>query len=287
MPRPILFGSVALLLWAASQTLSTARPTSRWQEPETGQSAQVKSGSQVTQLLAELAQNGVHLDMQRKLIEVNAEVCQDREPLEYLLVAQNGKDHESLLKSNSVSAQALNTAMLLLGAEAGKNVEYKEVDPPPTQEEFEAGASLYEVSPPSGSGFYLYVAWQGTNADGEAEQYFYRAEDLIVNVAGDRPYQRGKWIYLGSRFIRPHKDAEEFFAAEGEGNLISVCYFSPANQLLTGADPEADNQYIWYPNMFLLPEIGTKVQFLISSEKLESAPPTVSSANSPPEQTSK
>lgn len=278
MPRPLLFSSLALLLWMASQSLIQAQPSGDVeQEPQ----------EQANPLLQELAQNGVHLDLKRKLIEVEGHVCQDREPLEYLLIAENGKDHEALIRSNSVSAQHLNTAMLLLGVQAGKNVVYKEVDPPPTREEFEAGASLYEIEPPSGDGFYLYVSWQGVNAEGEAETFLYRAEDLVVNVAGDRTYQRGKWVYLGSRFIRPHKDAAEFFAAEGEGNLISICYFSPANQLLTGADREADNQYIWYPNMFLLPEIGHKVKFLISLEKLESAPPTAVAATSSPQQKTK
>ncbi len=273
MPRSLLFGSLALLLWTASQSLIQARPTAA-QEP-------------ANPLLSELAQNGVTLDLERKLIELDAEICQDREPLEYLLIAENGKHHESLIVSNSVSAQHLNTAMILLGVQAGSNVVYKEVDPPPTQEEFEAGAPLYEIEPPRGDGFYLYVTWEGVNTEGEPETYFYRAEDLVVNVAGDRTYQRGKWVYLGSRFIRPHKDAEEFFAAEGEGNLISICYFSPANQLLTGADIEADNQYIWYPNMFLLPEIGHKVKFLISLDKLESAPPTAAAATNPPQQKAK
>lgn len=124
----------------------------------------------------------------------------------------------------------------------------------------------------AGDGFYLYVSWDEERADGGVEQKVYRAEDLVVNVQEERTYRRGPWIYLGSRFIKPHKDAEEFFAAEGEGNLISVCYFSPANHLLTGNDPAAENQYIWYPNIFLMPEIGTPVKLLFSREPLEKPP---------------
>ena len=63
------------------------------------------------------------------------------------------------------------------------------------------------------------------------------------------------------------------FAAEGEGNLISVVYFKPANHLVTGADPAAENQYIWYPNIFLMPEIGSSVRLLFSRTELEQAPP--------------
>ena len=272
-PRSLFFGFSALLplsmvhfFVGSEQGFSNLDPAQ--QEP-------VKTQQEI--ICAELAQQGVHLDLKRGLIELDAEICQDREPLEYLLVTENGKDHESLVKCLGVSAEALNTAILLLGVNQGKNVEYEEVVPAPTREEFEAGASLYNVKPPEGDGFYLYVAWQGVDSDGNPEQFFFRAEDLVVNVAEDRLYQRNKWVYLGSRFIKPHKDAQEFFAAEGEGNLVSICYFNPANQLLTGRDLQADNQYIWYPNMFLLPEIGQRVQFLFSLKKLEAAPPSVSS----------
>jgi hypothetical protein len=234
-----------------------------------------QSDPKIEKLRAELAGHGVQVDLDRGLIELEGSICQDREPLEYLLVTEKGKDHESLLKCRGVSAQALNTAMLLLGVEKGQNVEYVEVDPKPTEEEFEAGAPLFTVTQAHGDGFYIYVAWEEKMADGSIENFLYRAEDLVVNVAEDRHYQRGKWVYLGSRFIRPHKDADEFFAAEGDGNLISVCYFSPANQLLTGSDPAADNQYVWYPNMFLLPEIDAQVRILFSREKLETLPAKV------------
>jgi hypothetical protein len=255
---------LAASLWSASPILPGQ------QEPAE------KSDPKIEKLQAELASHGVQVDLNRGLIELEGAICQDREPLEYLLVTEKGKDHESLLKCRDVSAQALNTAMLLLGVEKGHNVEYVEVDPKPTEEEFEAGAPLFTVTPAHGDGFYIYVIWDRTMADGSVENFIYRAEDLVVNVAEDRRYQRGKWIYLGSRFIRPHKDAEEFFAAEGDGNLISICYFSPANQLVTGSDPAADNQYVWYPNMFLLPEIDTSVRILFSLKKLETVPMKVS-----------
>ncbi|MAW61949.1 MAG: hypothetical protein CMJ94_14120 [Planctomycetes bacterium] len=240
------------------------------QEPAATQPGQDPVQEQIRE---ELESAGVRVDLQRKLIEIDASICQDREPLEYLLVTEKGKDHESLLRCTEVSAEALNTAMLLMGVEPGRNYDVKEVDPPPTQEEFDAGAPLFEVQPAQGDGFYLYVCWEEVDLDGQKRTRFYRAEDLVVNVQAERTYSRGRWIYLGSRFVKPHKDAEEYFAAEGEGNLISVVYFKPAHHLLTGADPEAENQYIWYPNIFLMPEIGHPVRLLFSRTELEQAPP--------------
>lgn len=228
----------------------------------------------------ELAAQGVRYDAARGLVELDGRIAQLYEPLEWLLVAKpHGKDYEALLEVSGVSAQALNTALLLAGMEPGRNAQVHAVEPAPTPEEMAAGALPYTVTPPQGTGMYLYVSWEVEReapAGPESERYFYRAEDLIINARGERTYRRGPWVYLGSRFIKPHKDAKELFAAEAEGNLISVVYFEPANHLMTGADPEADNQYVWYPNFYLLPEIGHPVRILFSRDPLETPPPSVS-----------
>ncbi len=241
-------------------------------------------------VLRELAAKGVRADPARGLIEIDASICQRVEPLEYLLViAPRGKDHESLVSTRDVSAEALNAAMLLLGVQKGENARLIPRDPPPTKEEIEQGIYPYRVEPARGDGFFIYIAWKVKKKDGAPERFFYRAEDLVLNVRRERTYQRGKWVYLGSRFFKPHKDAPELFAAEAEGNLVSLCNFNPASHLLTGADPEADNQYIWYPNLYLLPEIGYPVKVLFSRSPLEGPPPAVSvkpvgSGNNPAEQ---
>lgn len=249
------------------------------QEPAQQEPA-VQDDALRAKITAELKSAGVRIDLDRQLIEIDATIQQNREPLEYLLVTEKGKDHEALLRCSGVSAEALNTAMLLMGVERGKNYEMRELDPPPTREEFEAGAPMFEVDPASGDGFYLYVSWQEEDLDGVMRTRFHRAEDLVVNVQEERTYKRGRWIYLGSRFIKPHKDAKEYFAAEGEGNLISVVYFKPANHLATGADPAAENQYIWYPNIFLMPEIGSSVRMLFSRTELDQAPPQLGEKSS-------
>lgn len=240
--------------------------TSLTQEPEPDSAADLQE-----QVLRQLGENGVHYDPQSQVIELDGEIAQTFEPLEYLIILERGKVHESLIKVHC-DAQSLNAAMLMTGVEQGENGKLQAIDPPPTQEEWEAGAPAYEVIGAQGEGFYIYVYWEIEDTEGRVEPYFFRAEDLVLNVRGDRTYKRGQWVYLGSRFIRPHKSAPEMFAADAEGNLVSLVYFNPANHLLTGADPEADNQYIWYPNMFLLPPLGHSVTVLLSRKPLESAP---------------
>lgn len=220
-----------------------------------------------------LAAQGVLLDRAHGLIELAATICQDEEPLEYLIIKPNGKDHESLFRLDErVSAAGLNTAMLLLGVEQGRNGKLVAKDPLPSREEYEAGTSLYNVEHATGDGFYIYAGWEQQFLDGHREQWFYRAEDLVINSRRIDTYKRGKFVYLGSRFIKPHQDSKELFAAEADGNLVSLVYFNPANHLLTGADPEANDQYVWYPNTWLLPAIGTPVTLWLSREPLSGWP---------------
>lgn len=218
------------------------------------------------ELLARFAEQGVRVDLERREISLTARVSVLREPLEYLLVIQpQGKDYESLLYCEEVSAEALNAAMLMLGVEKGVNGSIRAADPPPTLEEIQNGADPSVVTPASGDGFYLYVSWE-EETDGGVEAFCYRAEDLVINARTEGTYRRGRWVYLGSRFLKPHKDADEFYAAQGEGNLVSLCIFEPANHILAGADPDSDDQQIWYPNVFLLPPLGHPVTVTFTRE---------------------
>ncbi len=247
--------TLGLFSWFSAFLLASSLP----QEP----------ASEVQAALQEFADKGVHVDLDAGTIRIQGEICQLYEPLEYLLVKQpQGKDYEALLSTTEMSATALNAAMLMLGVEKGENGEVVPTDPQPTPEEVQAGAMPYTFTPAHGDGFYIYVSWEKEIGD-HIEHYRYRAEDLVLNVREERTYQRGRFVYLGSRFIRPHKDAKEFFAAEGEGNLVSLVHFRPANHLLGGSDPSSNNQSIWYPNVFLLPPIGHPVEILFTRELLE------------------
>ncbi|KAA3606141.1 MAG: hypothetical protein DWQ01_18280 [Planctomycetota bacterium] len=287
MPRPSLFlFSVAILSGAAWALGGQAHsgPIDKV-EGDLGAKTQMarqepgdKPSEQGFQKLnEELAKQGVHLDMEAGLIQLQGSLTLLHEPLEYLLILEHGNRHEALVTVDC-DAQSLNTAMLLTGVETGQNAKVTPVDPPPTEEEWRAGAPTHTVEAAKGDGFYLYLYWTETGEDGREEKFFFRAEDLILNIYRDRTYHRAPWVYLGSRFIRPHKDAEEMFAAQAEGNLVSLCYFNPANHLLTGNDPDADNQDIWFPNIFLLPEIGHPMTVYLSRQPLELPPPQLNRA---------
>jgi hypothetical protein len=221
--------------------------------------------------LADLfGRSGIHWDHARQLCSFPAKVGITGELLEYLLVAPHGAAHESLLLTE-VQPSVLNTALLALGVAPGANARWMPADPMPSEEELMAGASSHNLTLPIGDGFFLYVAWR----EGE-EVYFFRIEDLLRNLASGRAMRRHRWVFLGSRMVkatvRGEKNPQEVFAADMEGNLINVAFFSQGNTLLTPALAECMEQTIWIGNTWLLPPLECPVEFILSRVPLETVP---------------
>jgi hypothetical protein len=218
------------------------------------------------ELIASLAQAGVHFDPVAGLASVLTTVEVDNDLLEYLLVAPGGARHEALL-ATEVRPSLLNVALLGLGAEPGRNATWNPRDPPPSEEELGRGISPYDVHVPEGDGFWLYVGWRRGD-----ETFFLRAEDLVRNLATGQTMRRHRWVFLGSRMLPAQDGAGEVFAADVYQNLINVSWFSDGATLLTGALPECLEQTIWMSNAWILPERGSGVRLVFARERL-AAPP--------------
>lgn len=210
---------------------------------------------------------GIRLDLEHGLCALDVRVGIRDDLLEYLLVNPRGQSHESLF-TTEVAPRALNTALLALGVHPGENVRVAPKEPPPTPEELRDGVPAYSIEPPSGDGFYLYVAWRDHD-----EVYFHRVEDLVRDLERGRSMRRHRWVFLGSK-TAPDKQhpGSELFAAEVEGNLVNLALFEQGYTLITAALPECIKQTIWLPNAWLLPERGETVRLVFAREKLATLP---------------
>lgn len=221
------------------------------------------------ELVRTLAEQGVHLDPRHGLAAAGATVEVVDDLLEYLVVGPGGARHETVFTSD-VRASVLNVALLTLGAEPGRNASWAPKDPPPSEEQVRAGTSPYDITPPQGFGFYLYAGWRR----GE-EVFFFRAEDLVRNLATGQTMRRHPWVYLGSRMVPAGPDGAEEFAADVYQNLVNIAWFSDGNTLLTGALEECLEQTIWMSNAWLLPSRGESVLLVFARERLEGLPGTL------------
>lgn len=185
-------------------------------------------------------------------------------PIEYLLVGPKGATHETLFVT-SVKPSLLVTALYALGLEPGRNVEYRDRKPAPSEAELADGVLPYEVVLPEGPGAFVYASWR----TGE-ESRRYRVEDLVLNTKTGKTAAPIRWVFLGSRFLKPSKDSQPLFAADLEENLVSMCFFAAGNQVFTNSDRDGQEQHLFVPNSWLLPPKGTEIRLIFSLERLES-----------------
>jgi len=231
-------------------------------------SAPQVTGDTETVVLDAFREVGLELDLERGVCAVPVTVQVRDDLLEFLLTDVHGSSHETML-TTEVQPSVLNAALLLLGVQPGTNARWIEVDPAPTLEERRQGASAYDVHPPAGDGFYLYLAWR----EGE-ETHFYRVEDLLRNLATGRSMRRHRWVYIGSHMLPGRAEGEpERFAADLERNHVNLALLSGGTTLVTAALPESQWQAIWLPNAWLLPPRGTELHLYFSRERLAVPPP--------------
>lgn len=202
------------------------------------------------------------------------------ELLEYLLTSPQGASHEAMFLTE-VSPDGITAAMLALGVSQGTNVEYVPKDPPPTREEVRAGVTTHDVVLPAGGATYLYGAWREASgapdpATGEFPSetlHFHRMEDLLLDLVRGRTMRRHPWVWLGSRMIQGRGNGgAEVFAATTTGNLVNVAFFSQGDTLVTAALPECTLQTGWRPNVWLLPDRGSEILFIMSTVELDGLP---------------
>ncbi len=237
--------------------------------PEGGASAP-QDADPARALVEAFAREDIHLDLAGRLCSVPAEVLVRGDLLEYLIANPRGAVHESAFLTH-VPASRLNAALLALGAQAGENARWKRREPAPTLEEMRAGAPAFDVTPPTGDGFYLYAAWK---VDGV--ERFYRMEDLILDLRAGQTMRYHRWVYLGSRMLRLRgEDEREAFAADLEGNLVNIAFFEQGNTLLTGALPECLDQTVWQSNYWLLPARGSAIELIFAREPLAQLPAAI------------
>lgn len=225
------------------------------------------SGAVEDAVLAAFREAGLELDLEHGVCAVPVTVQVRDDLLEFLLTGTQGSSHETLL-TTEVRPSVLNAALLALGVEPGTNARWIERDPAPTLAERRAGISAFDVEPPAGGGFFLYLAWR----EGD-ETHFYRVEDLLRNLVTGRSMRRHRWVYLGSRML-PAREAggPERFAADLEQNHINLALLSQGTTLVTAALQESQWQAIWLPNAWLLPERGTELHLYFARERLAVPP---------------
>ena len=161
---------------------------------------------------------------------------------EYLVVATNGKIHESILRTEAQPYQ-IHLGMLLLGAKGANSREFPKD----------------EKDPIPGESMNIEVRWE---QDGKTLAV--RGEDLARHRASQKAMARTHWIYNGSMLY------EGLFVAQQEGSIVAL--YTDAAALVNFPGPDRDNDENWEPNAPALPELESLVEVIFQLEEKAPSP---------------
>lgn len=167
--------------------------------------------------------------------------------LEYLLVSNTGKTHESLF-STEVPPYHLQVAMLLLGAK-GADLELL-TNAPPSGPITNAELQTHGPPPVPGDPVEMSVGWKssGTNVT-------HRMESLVVDKNTGKAMPEGPWIFNGSIVW------EGAFIAQIEGSIMAI--ITDISAMFNSPHPERDRDSLWFIREKILPPEGSEVSIVV------------------------
>jgi hypothetical protein len=175
----------------------------------------------------------VRLDQNRRTIEFPASINMSTGIIEYALVSDIGKLHESLLKTEA-EPYHIHIAALFLGADPG---------PQP------AGKALRIGVPVT-----IWLEWE---ENGEKRKR--RCEDLVYNSETESAMTRGAWAYIGSRIV------DGVFLTQRDGSIIAT--IADPDALIENPRPGRTNEEIWEVYASKSPPVDTPVEVTIQIEE--------------------
>jgi len=193
-----------------------------------------------------LEYRGIHIDKVKRTATFPAEINMKEGLLEYLIVADTGKTHESLL-STKIQPYDIQVAMLLLGVAPAA----KTTDEPPAQ----INADYLHKEPPlKGAQVTVSLDWKD-----KAGSHHEPAGNLIWNTKENKAMTEGPWTYNGSGIY------DGKFMAQVDGS-VGALVRDPA-ALFNNPRPGNDDDQIWKPNTKAVPPVGTPVNVTLKMEQ--------------------
>lgn len=179
---------------------------------------------------------GIRILKREGRVEFPSTVNMDRGLLEYLLVGQSGKLHESLLRTN-VEPYCLQIALLLLGLEGTTNPLSGQGDP----------------RKPEGDPVSIWIEVKEKDKIRKL-----RVEEWVVNIQDKSPLKPMEWVFTGSTIV------DGVFMAQVDRSIIAI-FHDPA-AIIDNPLSGGDNDKIWHVNEGHVPPPGTDVTVILQKE---------------------
>ncbi|MBA61048.1 MAG: hypothetical protein CMJ76_01670 [Planctomycetaceae bacterium] len=201
-----------------------------------GQFKTLQKGSSVLSLLPD---GGLWVDLSRKWVVADGEICLRNGPLEMFACPQGTKEHESVVAVKS-SARFVHAALLAIGAKTGKPVKF---DP--------------EYIPASGSVIDIICVWKDEKGKIRSEL----AQNWVTKGRSKKTLEHA-WVFAGSGFWTEASTGKKRYYGD-DGSLICVSNF-PTATMDIAVESSKDNNFLEYhANAYKVPELKTPVRLVL------------------------
>ncbi|MFL2866837.1 MAG: YdjY domain-containing protein [Pirellulaceae bacterium] len=200
---------------------------------------QFKSLEKGASVLSLLPDGGLWVDLSRKWVVADGEVCLTVGPLEMFACPAGTKEHESVVAVKS-SSRFVHAALLAIGAKTGKPVKF---DP--------------EYIPASGSVIDIICVWK----DSEEKIQAAFAQDWVTKGRSKKTLDHA-WVFAGSGFWKDSSTGERRYYAD-DGAMICVSNFPTATMDIAVESTKDNNFLEYHANSARLPEVGTPVRLIM------------------------
>jgi hypothetical protein len=181
------------------------------------------------------------LDQHARTVTFPASVNLREGVVEYLVVHEGGKTHESVLKTDT-QPYHIHLALLLLGAKGAS----------PDSLSFDPSVPL------QGESVHLRIKWIENGRTREQP-----AEQLARNRVILDSMTEGPWTFNGSRVI------DGTFIAQRDGSIVSVIF--DVDALINNPRPGGENDELWEVNPGAIPPLNVPVEVIVELKQSEPA----------------
>jgi len=199
----------------------------------------------------------LEVDARTRVIKVECEALDCRNPLEFFCCAFNTNEYEAALHSK-VKPSHLHAALLMLGLKPGEPVHFSE--------------AKKAWIPPGGPPLQIAVEF-----DKDGKRISIPAYRLMRDVKTKKEMPPMTWIFAGSRVMK-----NGVYAADQTGYIVSVVNFDLTLIDIPKLASSANETLEWETNTDLMPPAGTKVWMVITPAAQVQAAPTTQHALAAP-----
>ncbi len=191
----------------------------------------------------------LQVDARSRVIEVECEALDCRNPLEFFLCSTGTNEHEAVLRSK-VKPSHLHAALLMLGLKPGEPVHFSD--------------AKKVWFPPHGPSLQLVARFEREGKKIEVPAY-----RLMREIKSKKEMPALTWIFAGSRVME-----NGVYAADQTGYLVSVVNFDLTVIDIPKLASSANETLEWETNVERMPPAGTPVTLVITPTGGAVAPAT-------------